>query len=363
MRLYENYIENIKNVISREKYLKDRESGKFYKSQESFSDFIGGSVELMDNSFSLKPLNSLTPLINHIDKVSFEDRRLGEHPDFKHLKNTRSRENHYITSAFIDIKNSTGLFRHYSPEAVMVITNTIQRAAIHTCVIFGGYIQRLQGDGVFVYFGGKNIGKKESSINALIATSLFTYFVKNDLKVLLEEQGIDEIFTRTGVDFGDDDKVVWAVAGIGECSEITTYSLHTSLASKMQAIANANGIVVGGNVKNTSVLDNKLFDWVKDSNGQIKQRYIFEDRKNGFYYPSYDFNWYQFLKELPFIKVEQNGQLRYFSVEEKKEEERLNKLKYTAALINSGNAYTNSSGRVSDNSSGVINQPHRFHYE
>ncbi|MEB0276871.1 hypothetical protein QN376_19995, partial [Cryobacterium sp. 5B3] len=69
-------------------------------------------------------------------------------------------------------------------------------------MIFDGYIQRLHGDGMFVYFGGKNQDRAESAKRCLTAASLFTYFVKNDLKDLFSEQGIETIFTRIGIDYG-----------------------------------------------------------------------------------------------------------------------------------------------------------------
>ncbi len=362
MKLYENYIENIKNVISREKVVK---SMRYSTLEKGMSNFDGINTNALSERklFSLKPLNSLEPLMQSRGKVSVQEQKLGEHPDFKHLKRTNGSEYHYITSAFIDIKNSTGLFRNYSPAVVMEITNTIQRAAIHTCVIFGGYIHRLQGDGVFVYFGGKGIQKKDSAVNALNATSFFTYFVKNDLKKVFEEEGIEDIYTRIGIDFGDDNKVLWSVAGIGECSEVTTYSLHTSLASKMQGIANANGIVVGENVKSVSFIDEVYFDWVKDSKGEIKKRYIFEDKESSFYYKALDFNWFNYLKSLPFIFQDSNGELSYQPVNMQTEGDRINLLKQTAALISTGNAYTDKGGNISENSFGVQNQEHRFHYE
>jgi len=362
MKLYDNYIENIKTVISRDKILKSRHIDSFEKSIKGFSG-TEGNILNERKLFSLKPLNSLEPLVQAVGKVSVEEQKLGEHPDFKHLKRTYGSEYHYITSAFIDIKNSTGLFRKYSPSNVMEITNTIQRAAIHTCVIFGGYIQRLQGDGVFVYFGGKGVPKKDSTICALSATSLFTYFVKNDLKKVFEQEGIEDIYTRIGIDFGDDHKVLWSVAGIGECSEVTTYSLHTSLASKMQGIANANGIVVGDNVKSVSLLDEVYFDWVKDSSGDIKKRYIFEDKENSVYYKALDFNWFRYLKSLPFIYQDSTGEFSYQPTNRQVDDDRIDQLKQTAALISSGNAYTDRYGNISGNSTGIKNLDHRFHYE
>ncbi len=99
-----------------------------------------------------------------------------------------------------------------------------------------------------VYFGGKNITKQTSVDNALMAASFVSYFVKNDLKNLFDEQGVNRIYTRIGIDFGNTNDTLWHNAGIGECSEVTTTSLHTSLSCKMQAQADSNGIVVGDNI-------------------------------------------------------------------------------------------------------------------
>ena len=149
----------------------------------------------------------------------------------------------------------------------MIITNTIQLAAINVCQLFGGFIQRIQGDGLFVYFGGKNIDKTKSTQHCLTALSLFSYFVKNDLKRVFEQHGIERIFTKIGVDFGDDDKVLWGVAGKENTSEIATYSLHTSLAAKMQAFAGSNEIVVGQNVKDKANFDTMLYSVVVEAKG------------------------------------------------------------------------------------------------
>jgi len=262
-----------------------------------------------------------------------------------------------------DIKNSTGLFRKYSPDVVKGITNTIQCAAIHTCLVFGGYIHRLQGDGLFVYFGGRKIEKKDAVVSALNATSMFSYFVKNDLKKLFDEEGIENINTRIGIDFGDDRDVLWSVAGIGERSEITTTSLHTSLAAKMQAIANTNGIVVGDYVKSYSAIDEAYFDWVRDYKGEIKERYIFKDSERSFYYKALDFKWLKYLKAQPFISEDTDGRLYFDNNSEEKEKKRLEELKKTLALINSSNAYTSKDGNISNNPGGIKNKEHRFHYE
>ncbi len=192
---------------------------------------------------------------------------------------------------------------------------------------------------------------------------MFTYFVKNDLRKLFEREGIEDINTRIGIDFGDDNQVLWSVAGIGDCSEITTYSLHTSLASKMLRIANTNGIVVGDNVRNYSQIDENYFDWVRDSNGDIKTRYIFEDKDNSIYYKALEFNWLKYLKTLPFISQNALGELLFEPEKENQERIRLEKLRNTTSLLSASNAYTTQNGNISSDPEGIKNREHRFHYE
>ena len=146
--------------------------------------------------------------------------------------------------------------------------------------------------------------------SALQSTSVFTYFVKNDLKNLFSEQGIDKISTRIGIDLGYDRDVIWAMAGIGEISEVTTCSLHTSLASKMQSSAESNGIVIGDNVKyNTLSKFQDLILPVCQRTRDENDRYIFRIPNDKFYYTQYDFNWLSFLKRQDFIATDMQGNI------------------------------------------------------
>jgi adenylate cyclase len=311
---------------------------------------------------NMQPESSLLSLTHVVNGSNILHAQIGLHPDFKHLKGTDNVEYHNITSVFIDIKGSTNLNDSYDLETIYTITNTVQSAAIHVCLMFGGHIQRLQGDGVFAYFGGKHVEKAEAVRQAVTATAMFTYFIQNDLQQIFEEEGVENICTRTGIDFGDDDDVLWANFGVGGCSELTTNSLHTSLAPKMQSYASKNGIVVGQNVKDKLMTDEKYFDLVRDSKGEIIKRYIYEGRKRNLYYTQYRFDWFNFLKTLPYIKSDVEGNL-YVVSQEEQEQDRLARLRSTSLLINTGQACTDKTGNISSNNSGVKNQDHRFHYE
>lgn len=303
MNLYNTYFENIRQVmnkgVAKERYYSA--TGELNESillEEVRAQFQDNQLLPAMTELALK--NGVTPNFNQ---------PTGLHPDFADLKESQGVENHYIVSMFIDIKGSTNLFKRYDPLTVMVISNIIQKAAIHTCLAFGGYVHRLQGDGLFVYFGGKNINKKIAVERALQSAALFSYFMKNDLKELLNEQGVENIYTRIGIDLGYDSDVIWSLAGIGEISEVTTCSLHTSLAAKMQSYADNNGIVIGDNIKSEALILDQFFTPVCIRLVDNKKRYIFQIPEKGFRYTQYDFEWFKFLKTLDIIATDNNGKL------------------------------------------------------
>lgn len=298
MEIFNSY----RNVIAKALDNDLTESTKYY--DRSVEAVVSGGYDTLAYSrdrknFSLKTTDLESTAINMGVRV-ISDPEIGLHPDFVHLKGTSDTENHYIASAFIDIKNSTKLFSKYDNDTVYIITNAIQLLAINICSTFGGFVQRLQGDGVFVYFGRKGLEEEKAIMHILSALSLFSHFIKNDVKILFEKKGLDPIYTRIGVDFGENKDVLWAMAGKGNVSEITTYSLHTSLASKMQSYAKSNQIIIGKNIVDKIILDPTLYTAVE------AKRYIYEDPNKSFYYGQFVFDWQKFLSKQSFIVASPN---------------------------------------------------------
>lgn len=307
MNIYTDYINQIKTIMADGRYINENRGRGIYGVDKtrlfSLSDF---KTKIANNQL----LPSMKKFAVELNKQPDFTIALGAHPDFKHLKNTNSFEYHYAVSIFIDIKGSTNLFKKYNNEIVFSITQVIQTAAIHTMLVFDGYVQRLHGDGLFVYFGGKNTPKSVAIEKALQAVSVLNYFVENDLKNLFTEDGIERISTRIGIDFGDDD-VLWGKAGIGEISEITTCSLHTSLASKMQSKASSNGVVIGDNVCNEYTKAQEFSTSVAIRTADDNDRYIFRIPEKSFYYKQYDFDWLKFLKIQSFVAIGLGGALTF----------------------------------------------------
>ncbi|HEY8660106.1 MAG TPA: adenylate/guanylate cyclase domain-containing protein [Hanamia sp.] len=359
--IYGKYFERIKNVASKKQLreMKLRTGGNTISGVPSQTDVLNLLNEQRTFVNKLQLNTGPLELFSHPD---LREAKLGLHPDFRHLKGTSEVEYHYIVSVFIDIKGSTNLHREYNLEEIYVITNTIQSAAIHTCLALGGHVQRLQGDGVFAYFGGKSVDKDTAVKNAVLACSMFTYFVENDLNKFFAMDEIQNIKTRIGIDFGDDPTVLWANFGIMDVSELTTLSLHTSVACKMQIYAKPNGIVVGQNIKDRLGVDESCFDLVKNSKGEVEKRYIYIDERKNFRYTQYAFDWHRYLKSLPFINSDAYGNLNFAEEVSTDEMRRRQELQNVSQLINSGAAYLDRKGHISSDPKGVHHEPHLFHY-
>lgn len=350
--LFNPYLTTIENTLKKSQLID--------KSLSSYTGTLSGLPRdkklKITEGVSFQPPDQLAELARRAGATPNGQGRVGVHPDFAYLLTTREFELHNITSTFIDIKGSTTLYNKYSLEQIFIITNTILNAAIHTCTVFGGHIQRLQGDGVFVYFGGRNVEEKQAVLHSLLAVSTFTYFVKNDLKRVFEMYGIDNIYTRSGIDIGkDDDDVLWAVTGTENLNELTTISLHTSLACKLQSYAKSNGILVGENAYLRVIEVQKFFSHSTDD----------KTLENKFQYKPYDFNWQEFLKSLPYLNVGLDGEIDFVNGKKKisEEDKRVERLQEKMLLIKSGNAFSDRNNIISSNPDGVRNQPHRFHYD
>lgn len=249
----------------------------------------------------LKGNNLKENLKKYFNKNKLFSESIGAHPDFKDINNRV--EKHYITSVFVDIKGSTKLatIKGLSLEEVREIKDKILTAAITVFQVFDGHIHRLQGDAIFAYFGNKNKNKSDSIIDALNATTILQYVFKEHISKLFSEMGMPDIKIRTGIDFGDDDKVLWSKYGIKECTEITTTSIHTDLAAKLQHKAGSNKIMIGDNIREFLDLPEEFYSVKKISlNGEEKEeKYILEHKD--YSYKMWEFNWEKYLEKFPQI--------------------------------------------------------------
>ncbi|WP_405565729.1 hypothetical protein [Polaribacter sp. Asnod6-C07] len=291
MSIFNPYLDVIKKAI-------DKDPKQQYirlHSEQPETDFDTSYIKALRNELpGLEKLNESSRIVKGLNALEIENLpRLGNHPDFADLRNTSDTEKHWIISAFVDVQKSTQLHNRFTLATAALITESIVKASIFAVNLCGGYVHRIQGDGLMVYFGGKKIDKGQATKDALKAFAMISYFVKNDLKEYFDSMNIKDISTRTGIDLGHDSQVLWMYSGLSNSGEVTTCSLHTSLAPKMQANAISNGIVTGQNIINQISSSDKYF--------KVKSKPIW-DYEDGRFYNQYDFNWEKYLVDNDFAK-------------------------------------------------------------
>lgn len=297
MKLFENKLNRIDEIM--------KGNDTFYKSIESYSPLqLMKSVSESSTRIEEFKEYKVNVQANYDDiislfgmhKFSFAEPRIGPHPDFQHIGHNQYLS-HYAISMFVDIKGSTNLVNKYSLLQIRLIKDTILTLAIEICSFFGGHIQRLQGDGVFVYFVRAGMNPKDAVINAINAASLLAFFMKYSLPKHFQDDDIRAPQIRIGIDYGDEEKTIWSYYGLSYCNELTTTGLHTDLAAKLQAVSTGNGIMIGQNVVRELDLPESF------AKLDINDQEIFPR------YKKFNFDWYSYLLSFDFIIKDPNRNL------------------------------------------------------
>ena len=238
-----------------------------------------------------------------VGKEQKYEETIGTHPDFKHLEKTNDSEQHYIVSMFVDIKNSTSIYlKTKDLIRTRYIKNTMLRIITIFMQVFDGHIHRLQGDAVFSYFGWKDKCEEDAIIDSLNAASFLLYYIENGLNQQLEKEQLAPIKLRVGIDFGEKKEVLWSEYGLHPSTEVTTTSLHTDLAAKLQNQASANSIMIGDNIKTFLDLPDEFLKvkFYQRENEKVEKIYILDKPEKK--YRMWVFQHKNYLKYFPFLE-------------------------------------------------------------
>lgn len=313
MSLFKNYMSGIESILSRSGELSFQKGVNPYmilnevkQSTEVFSS-LPTSIEPDSKTILEFDSNQLKKYFGP-NKYSFDNITIGNHPDFEDLEHNQML-NHHCVSMFVDIKGSTRLALKYSLEEVRLIKDSLLTLSINVVSHFGGHVHRLQGDAVFVQFVRKKSNPNNSIINSLNAASVLCQVVSEDLSSAFESYGLDPIKIRVGLDYGSDEKVMWSHYGVANCNELTTTSLHTDLAAKLQNKATVNSIRIGKNLVDEIEMkeDYIRIPTILKNGKTIEDKYIIQSSE--FNYRQFDFNWKKYLNSFSFYKRNGSGKL------------------------------------------------------
>ncbi|NIA72173.1 AAA family ATPase [Pelagibius litoralis] len=145
-------------------------------------------------------------------------------------------EQRHLTVMFCDLVGSTELSIRYDPEDLRTIVRSYQDTCAGVISRLEGFIARYMGDGVLVYFGFPRAHEDDAE-RAIRAGLEIVEAVGR-----LRPQADLQLQTRVGIGTGS--VVVGDLIGLGSAQEIAAVGETPNLASRLQALANPDCVVV-----------------------------------------------------------------------------------------------------------------------
>ena len=144
-------------------------------------------------------------------------------------------ERRHLTILFCDLVGSVSLSSQLDPEEWRATVADYQRATSEAITHFGGEVMRYVGDGIMAFFGypvaHDNDGERAARAGLAILEAITQ---------LNEQSGRPKLAVRIGVDSGP------VVVGSGANQAIDAFGDTANIASRVQATAESNSVVVTG---------------------------------------------------------------------------------------------------------------------
>jgi class 3 adenylate cyclase len=143
-------------------------------------------------------------------------------------------ERRQVTVMFSDLVGSTALSARMDPEDLREVISGYQKCVAETVQRFGGFVAKYMGDGVLVYFGYPQAHEDDAERAVRAGLELIQAVVALKSNAPLK--------TRIGIATGI--VVVGDLIGTGAAQEQTVVGETPNLAARLQAIAEANTVVL-----------------------------------------------------------------------------------------------------------------------
>src|SRR5580704_4379400 len=150
-----------------------------------------------------------------------------------------------VTALFADIKGSMDLMENLDPEQARALIDPALRIMIDAVHRYDGYIVQSTGDGIFALFGAP-VAHEDHPHRALLAALK----MQDDMRrysTKLREAGDSPIEVRVGANTGE--AVVRSIKTDELHTEYTPIGHATSLAARMQALAQTGSIAITENTR------------------------------------------------------------------------------------------------------------------
>lgn len=143
---------------------------------------------------------------------------------------------------FFDIAKFTTTTSELPPEYTLYILNLIIPSVMRIVRMCNGNVEKNTGDGIMAIFGTETPDRTVIAREAIEAALLIKHFMINDIHEHLSSLGLPALNFRIGIDM---DELLIARIGYNNNSFLTAVGNAANRASKLQSLAETNGICIG----------------------------------------------------------------------------------------------------------------------
>ncbi|MDP9474205.1 MAG: hypothetical protein M3R38_00615 [Actinomycetota bacterium] len=165
------------------------------------------------------------------DPSIYFSQSIGGHPDYQHLLATSEIERGTITTLFADLKNFSARGMFVDPTSIKRIKRQVLGTWIDSVRIMGGHVHSIDGDGIMVFFGGRNRNASYATYEAVAAGVNVLTLTREVVNPLLRDRGYDPVDLRVGIDH--DPNMRWGRVGIPGHYEVKGTGFGIDFAAKM----------------------------------------------------------------------------------------------------------------------------------
>jgi len=142
---------------------------------------------------------------------------------------------------FFDLQEFTSISSQLPNESVLYLLNTIIPEMMYTVRHWKGEVEKNTGDGLMAIFGTETRNSFLIARDAIECAMAMKYIMLNDINPKLVSDGLPSFNFRIGIDMGE---VLISRIGVNNLNFLTVVGDAANRASKLQELANQNGICI-----------------------------------------------------------------------------------------------------------------------
>lgn len=148
---------------------------------------------------------------------------------------------------FFDLQDFTSRSSQLSNENVLYLLNIIIPEMMYIVRHWKGEVEKNTGDGLMAIFGTETRNSFLIARDAIECAMAMRYVMLNDIQPKLSSDGLLPLNFRIGIDMGE---VLISRIGVNNLNFLTVVGDAANRASKLQSLANQNGICIAENFRN-----------------------------------------------------------------------------------------------------------------